>query len=398
MQRIEPIYLDHHATTPIDRRVLDEMMPFLLDDFGNPHSVDHILGWRASQAVDLAATRIAMLLGKDPDEIAFTSGATEANNWALLGIARGRRGANRKRILVSAIEHKCILAASRALNEREGFSVELVPVLSSGELDLNRLEELLPGTLMLSVMAVNNEIGTIQPLETVGQLCRRHDVLLHTDAAQAACAMDLREVADIADIVSLSAHKMYGPKGIGAAFIRRDLQHDIEPLIYGGGQQRGLRSGTLPTPLCVGMGAAARLISESGNNERKAIAELRDLFIAKLKELHIGIKLVGPPLAVRHPGNVNLQLRGINAQHFLSMLQPKLAASTGAACTSGFPEPSHVLRAIGLTSDEAESSIRFGIGRQTTKDDILTAVKIIEGAVHQLYAVEDLDDNEDEIA
>ncbi len=373
------IYLDHQATTPLDPQVLAAMTPYLEGQFANPHSTDHALGWQAAQAVDEAATQVAKLIGADADEIVFTSGATESNNLALLGLGRREAGGKRRRILVSAIEHKCVLAVSRALSAECGYEIELLTVDPVGRVDVAALEETLAeDVLLVSVMAVNNEIGTIQDIQRIADIVHRYGAHFHCDAAQAPCAIDLQEVGSFCDLLCLSGHKMYGPKGIGALFIRRDLQERIEPLIYGGGQQRNLRSGTVPVPLCVGMSAAAELLAkESAHEEREVIRSLRDRFVQGLKRLPWPIRLNGPEGEWRHPGNANVQFRGFTAHDLLGALQPRVAASTGSACSSGILEPSHVLRAIGLSEEEAESSVRFSVGRGTTEADVDEAIDLI---------------------
>ena len=379
------IYADYQATTPVDPRVLEEMAPYWRDSFGNPHSSDHAIGWRAAETVQRAASSIAALIGADPDEIIFTSGATEANNLALLGLAR-HGPPRRRRILVSAIEHKCVLAAARALEEREGFIVETIPVDGEGFVDIETLEVMLDETvLVVSVMAVNNEIGTIQDIPCIATLLRRHDVLLHCDAAQAPCAMDLSDFALHADLISLSGHKMYGPQGIGALYVRRDVQERVEPIIYGGGQQAGLRSGTVPMPLCVGMAAAVDIIrTPESAVERRRVARQRDSFVAKLQAGSFPIAINGPLGDRRHPGNANVRFDGLDAQDILGALQPRVAASAGAACTSGIPEPSHVLRALGLSSAQADSSIRFSFGRYTTDCEVEEGTRLVLGTLDYL--------------
>jgi len=385
MRPTAPIYFDHQATTPVDPNVLEAMSPFMREEFGNPHSSDHILGWRASQAIDSALGKLATLIGADTDELIFTSGATEANNLAILGLARGQeQSSTRRRILVSAVEHKCVLSAARALTQREGYVVETIPVTTTGDVDLEHLSQLLrEDVLLVSVMAVNNEVGTMQPLKDVYALCQKVGAIYHADCAQAPCAMSLSELTKHADIASFSAHKMYGPKGIGAAYIRRDLQTMIEPIIYGGGQQRGLRSGTLPTALCVGFGAAAEIAAKSLES-RATMAGQRDRFWLGLQRLGHPVHLNGPALVNRHPGNINVRFEGIEANELLGILQPNLAASTGAACTSGIPEPSHVLRALGLSGEQAESSVRFSVGRSTTPSEVDRAVELISEALEKL--------------
>ena len=381
------IYADYQATTPVDPRVLEKMLPYWGESFGNPHSNDHIVGWKAAEAVRESQTSVAALIGADPDEIVFTSGATEANNLALFGLAH-RAPKSRRRILVSAIEHKCVLAAAGALKEREGFTVETIPVDRKGFVDLDVLEKMLADSVLVaSIMAVNNEVGTIQDLPEIAGLLARHGVAFHCDAAQAPCAMDTAHLSKYADLISLSGHKVYGPQGIGALYIRRDLHSDIEPIIYGGGQQNGLRSGTVPVPLCVGMAAAASIVSAEGHCERPRVAELRDLFVNILSDSDFAVGINGPGGKWRHPGNANLRFDGFAAQDILGSVQPRLAASTGAACTSGIPEPSHVLSAMGLGETEAESSARFSFGRFTTEIEIREAASLVTKALESLAGV-----------
>ena len=378
------IYADYQATTPVDSRVLAYMLPFLKESFGNPHSSDHIVGWRAAEAVQESQTSVARLIGADPDEIVFTSGATEANNLALFGLAR-RAPMRRRKILVSAIEHKCVLAAVGALEEREGFTVEVVPVDSEGFVDLSVLEDKLDDSVLVaSIMAVNNEVGTIQDLPEIAGLLARHGVVFHCDAAQAPCAMDVSRLAEYADLVSLSGHKVYGPQGIGALYIRRNLHSGIEPLIYGGGQQNGLRSGTVPVPLCVGMAEAADIVLAEGHCERPKVAKLRNLFVNLLSISGFEMGVNGPVWKHRHPGNANLRFDGFAAQDILGSVQPRLAASTGAACTSGIPEPSHVLSAMNLSQDQAESSVRFSFGRFTSDLEVRQAATLVTTTLHSL--------------
>ena len=385
MHGMATIYADYQATTPVDPRVVDRMAPLWSEEFGNPHSSDHVIGWRAAESVHESATSVAALIGGDADEVVFTSGATEANNLALLGLAR-RAPANRRRILVSAIEHKCVLAAARALKEREGFTVETIPVDGEGFLRLDVLEAMLDETvLVVSVMAVNNEIGTIQDLAGIARLLRSHGVVFHCDAAQAPCAMDINDLASHADLVSLSGHKMYGPKGIGALYVHRDLRDRLEPLLYGGGQQGGLRSGTVPVPLCAGMAEAAEILrGEEGARGRLRVGGQRDSFVRSLQDRCGLVTLNGPVGDRRHPGNANVRFDGLSAEDILGSLQPHLAASTGAACTSGVPEPSHVLRALGLSEKESEASVRFSFGRSTTEDEIDTAGRLVLGIIGSL--------------
>ena len=378
MNRTGTVYADYQATTPLDPYVRECMDPFWNESFGNPHSTDHITGWQAEKAVNEARASVASLIGADKDEIIFTSGATEANNLALFGLAR-HMPLIRNRIIVSAVEHKCVLAAARALSVQSRFIIETAPVNDDGMIDLDALQASLNGdVLLVSIMAVNNEVGSIQDIPRIAELLSSYDIPLHCDAAQAPCAVDISGLAKSAEMISLSGHKFYGPQGIGALYIRRDLQGRVEPLIYGGGQQNGLRSGTVPLPLCVGMGAAADMITNSKSAlERARIARQRDRFIHLLMDAGPSITVNGPGTNHRHPGNANLCFHGYDAQSILSSLQPKVAASTGAACTSGLPEPSHVLHALGLSTEDSDASIRFSFGRFTTEQDIDKASTLV---------------------
>lgn len=379
------LYFDHQATTPVDPRILAAMTPYFVDAFGNPHSADHVLGWEAARAVDAAAAKIAALVGADADEIIFTSGATEANNIALLGFARRAVAGRRRRILVSSIEHKSVLAVARVLQEQLGYRIELLSVDTAGRIVMPALEQALDDdVLAVSVMAVNNEIGTIQEIAEISRLACRVGAVLHCDCAQAPCATDVKTMAQLVHLLSLSSHKMYGPKGLGALVVRRELQHAIEPVIYGGGQQNNLRSGTVPVALCVGMGAAADILSTEAAQERESLRQRRDAFVDGLHRLRWPIDINGPDNIQRHPGNANVRFKGFSAHDILGALQPRLAASTGSACTSGMPEPSHVLRAIGLSTKDAQASIRFSLGRYTTDADVAEALGIIDETLTRL--------------
>jgi cysteine desulfurase len=386
----EKLYFDHQATTPLDARVMADMTPYFGESFGNPHSSDHAAGWKAAAAVERATAEIAALMGSDSDEVIFTSGATEANNLAIIGAGLRNLEKGKPRVLTSAVEHKSTLACARYLEEKFGFRVATIPVNSDGVVDLNFIEqEISDDVLLVSVMAVNNEIGTIQPIADLSAITSRHGALLHCDAAQAPAAVNLEDLTLHADMVSLSAHKMYGPAGIGALIARRDIQDRIEPIIHGGGQQNGLRSGTLPLPLCVGIGSAARLMRErAATKEFERTSSLRDRLVAGLTEHLQGVRMNGATGPLRHPGNANLLFDQVSAHDLLAALQPGLAASTGSACSSGIPEPSHVLRSIGLTGEEAESSVRFSIGLYTTAQDIEDAITAIVDAVTKLRARE----------
>ncbi len=383
----DTLYFDHQATTPLDSRVFELMHPFLSVRFGNPHAVDHAIGWRTAQAVDRATAQVASLVGGDPDEIVFTSGATEANNLALLGVGRRAMGGCRNRILLGSTEHKCVLQIGRILHDAHGYEVTHIPVDSEGLIDPGTLDKLLTdNVLLVSVMIANNEIGTLQDIDVISQLVHRYGALLHCDAAQAPCAVDLSGIAQIVDMLSISGHKMYGPMGIGALYVRRAIQARIEPIIHGGGQQNGLRSGTLPTALIVGIGAAAELVnSDAANMGRGTLRDLGIKFSDFLKDMPCPVWFNGPKNpTLRHPGNISAGFVGIAAADLLGRVQPKLAASTGSACTSGIMEPSHVLRSIGLSEQEASSCIRFSLGRETTEKDVVNAAAILKSAIESL--------------
>ncbi len=324
---------------------------------------------------------LAGAIGADSDEIVFTSGATEANNLAILGLAR-RAAPSRRRILVSAVEHKCVLAAARAAQSC-GVAVEVLPVDHDGLVDLSVLRQRLGhDVLVVAVMAVNNEIGTIQAIAEISQLSHEVGALVHTDAVQALACGTVDVGSWGVDVLSLSAHKIYGPKGIGALFISRDIQGRVEPLIYGGGQQQGIRAGTLPVPLCVGLAEAAVLMcGEDGQAERLRIGQLRDQFVAGLQRIVEDVHVNGVSGERRHPGNASLRFDRIDARDLIAALQPRVAASTGSACSSGMPEPSHVLRAIGLSGIESESTVRFSLGRFTSEPDVNKAVEEVAAAV-----------------
>jgi cysteine desulfurase len=383
----ETLYFDHQASTPVSRGVLAEMMDYWGVHCANPHSMDHHMGWAAQSAIKKAQASIGRLIGGDEDEIFFTSGATEANNLALLGLARRSAHGSRKKVLLSAIEHKSVLACARVLRDQLGFIVIEIPVSEYGIVDPDALSSYLDDdVLLVSLIAVNNEIGTVQDLRALSRRIQSVGALLHCDAAQAPIAFSLRWLTEVADMVSLSAHKMYGPQGIGALFIRRNLHRQIEPIIYGGGQQMNLRSGTLPLALCVGMGAAAKLMAdESTDAKRTLLKALRDRFVNELTESANGrVFSNGPNMGGRHPGNANLRFEGCDARDILALLQPRLAASVGSACTTGIPEPSHVLKAIGLTTLQAEASIRFSFGFDTTDEDVNDGVRLIREVLNRL--------------
>jgi cysteine desulfurase len=383
-----PIYLDNQASTPLDPRVLEAMLPYFTEEFGNPHSESHIYGKHAMAAIEAARADIAALIGADPREIVFTSGATEANNLALKGAAHfalahpqaGREP--RDRIVTLATEHKCVLESAAALR-REGFEICSVQVAPNGLVPLDRLAEAIDQrTLLVSVMAAHNEIGVIQPLAEIGALCRSRGVLFHTDAAQAFGKVPLEVEAMKIDLMSISGHKIYGPKGVGALYVRRRPRVRLEPLIDGGGQERGLRSGTLPTPLCVGLGRAAALAAAEMGEEAERLRGLRDRLQHNLMRRIPGLRINGDT-GHRLPGNLNLSVPGLTAPELIEAC-PSIAISTGSACTSATVEPSYVLRALGLSDDLANASIRLGLGRFTTAADIDFAADVLADAAARL--------------
>ncbi|WP_119396941.1 cysteine desulfurase family protein [Pannonibacter phragmitetus] len=387
----DTIYFDHNASTPPDASVVEEMLPFFAESFANPHSVDHALGWRAARAIERASMRIAALFGCDADEVIFTSGATEANNLAVLGTLGGTTG-DRRRIITTAIEHKSVLSIGRVL-EAQGCCVDFATVDREGRIDDLKLKEMLDDdVLLVSFAAVNSEIGTLQPIAEISEHVAAVGALLHIDAAQAPLAMSVYGLLDLCDFASVSAHKMYGPQGVGALLVRRESQRHLAPVIHGGGQQNGLRSGTLPLALCAGFGKAAELLGDEHDQRRarEALAGVRNLLFETLKSEVPGLVLNGPSLSgARHPGNLNVRLPGCEAQDILTLVQPHLAASTGSACASGIPEPSHVLTGIGQSRTEAAAGLRFGVGRYSTPDQARQAATMIGDAIRS-FASESL--------
>ena len=382
-----PVYLDYQATTPVDPRVLDRMLPWFSDQFGNPHSRQHAWGWRAEAAVEEARAAVAAAIGGEAREIVFTSGATEANNLALKGALRFAREHGRGDHLVTvATEHKCVLESAATL-AREGTRVTTVPVGADGLVDLDWLAAAIDATTVLvSVMAVNNEIGVIQPLGAIGALCREAGVLFHTDAAQAVGKIALDVGAADIDLLSISGHKLYGPKGIGALYVRRRPRARLAAEIDGGGQERGLRSGTLAPPLIVGLGTACAIGDGEMTDEAVRLAGLRDRFLAALAAA-VPDLVVNGHAERRIAGNLNLAFAGIDGEALLNAL-PDVAISTGSACTSATVEPSYVLRALGLADALAGASIRVGFGRFTVAAEVDYAARRIGAAVVEQRAAE----------
>ena len=376
-----PIYLDHHATTPVDPRVVDAMAPYWSDDFGNASSAGHVFGWRAEEAVAIARERLASAIGaSDASEIVFTSGTTESDNLALIGLARAQRG-HRDHLIASAIEHPAVLDACQFL-VGEGFSLTILPVDGDGLVDPAAVESAMTDrTLVVSVMAANSEIGTLQPIEEIGRLCREREVLFHTDAAQAIGKISVDVQRWGVDLLSMCAHKLYGPKGIGALYVRkRRPRIALQPLLHGGGHEGGVRSGTLPVPLIVGFARAVELCLADLDAEAARLTALREALWERLSGALEGVACNGARER-RLPGNLNVSFAGVNAEQLLVALSD-VALSTGSACASGSGEPSHVLQALGLSEAVARSSLRFGIGRSNDAEEIeWVAGRLVEAVV-----------------
>jgi cysteine desulfurase len=367
----QPIYLDYQATTPMDPRVLEAMMPYFTYKFGNPGSRSHAYGWEAEEGVEKARGQIAKLIGADEKEVIFTSGATESNNLAIKGVAEFYKD-RKNHIITTVTEHKCVLDTCRHL-EQQGFEVTYLPVQQNGLLDLDVLRAAITDkTVLVSVMAVNNEIGVIQPLAEIGKICREKKVFFHTDAAQAAGKIPLDVEALNVDLMSISGHKIYGPKGIGALYVRRKPRVRLVPLIVGGGQERGFRSGTLPTPLCVGLGEAAEICMKEMDGEARRLKKLQDRMLKGLQS-KLSDLVINGDLEHRIPGNLNISFAYVEGESLMMGIKG-LSVSSGSACTSASLEPSYVLRALGVEEDMAHTSLRIGLGRFTTEQEIDTAV------------------------
>ena len=378
----EPIYMDYGATTPVDPRVVECMLPWLAGQFGNPASGGHAFGWRAQEAVERARAQVAGLVGADPAEIVWTSGATESNNLALKGVLQHPQARGRHLVTV-ATEHKAVLDVARWL-QHQGGALSVLEVGPDGLLDPDRLREALrPETALVSVMLVNNEIGVVQDVEAIGAICRERGVLLHVDAAQASgkLVIDLRRLP--VDLMSLTAHKTYGPKGVGALYVRRKLRVPLEAQMHGGGHERGLRSGTLPTHQCVGMGEAFALAAAEMEAECARLRMLQQRLLRGIESIG-GVQLNGHRER-RVPHNVNVSFEGIGAEPLLESL-PGVAASSGSACNSASLEPSHVLRALGRSDELAHASLRLTMGRFTTEHEVDATVKYLQASVARLRA------------
>ena len=375
------LYFDHQATTPVEEAVVNVMKPLWSQQFGNPHSSEHSVGWKANSVVETAAYFAASFVGAELDEIVFTSGATEGNNLAIFALCEAASAkSNVRQILVSPLEHKCVLNAASFWAKKNNLNLSLLRVDKNGFVDLDYLENSIKKekTAFCSIGYVNNEIGTIQDIAKISEILRENGVLLHSDCAQAPKTRDCQDIAALVDISTFSAHKFGGPPGVGFMSVSSFFQESFVSLMQGGGQQSGLRSGTVPMPLAAGLGEACKLLTvetSSANIEKMQLN--RNRFWSMLTEALPNVSLNGPSFANRHSGNLNVQFNGLNSQSLLLGMQPKLSASTGSACGSGNIEPSHVLRAIGLTDEEAKSSLRFSFNHTHSADEIIAGVQIV---------------------
>ncbi|KAE8767110.1 cysteine desulfurase, mitochondrial [Hordeum vulgare] len=379
-----PLYLDMQATTPVDPRVLDAMLPFYLSRYGNPHSRTHLYGWESDAAVEEARASVARLIGADPREIFFTSGATECNNIAVKGVMHFYRD-RRRHVITTQTEHKCVLDSCRYL-QQEGFEVTYLPVRPDGLIDVAQLADAIrPDTGLVSVMAVNNEIGVVQPLEEIGRICREKGVPFHTDAAQALgkIPIDVNQMG--IGLMSLSAHKIYGPKGVGALYLRRRPRIRVEPQMSGGGQERGIRSGTVPTPIVVGFGAACEIAAKEMDYDERRVSALQQRLLDGIRS-KVDDVVINGSMEHRYAGNLNLSFAYVEGESLLMGLK-EVAVSSGSACTSASLEPSYVLRALGVDEDMAHTSIRFGMGRFTTEEEVDRATEL---TVHQVLKLREM--------
>ena len=374
--RRKSVYLDNHATTQTDPRVVDAMLPYFSNSFGNPHSGSHHYGWEASDAVELAREQVAGAIGASSEEIYFTSGATEANNIALKGVTRFYRE-KKNHIITCVTEHPCVLDSANELAS-EGTRVTFLEVGSDGLIDISSLRDAITDdTVLVSIMTVQNELGTVQPIAEIGKLCHEHEVLLHTDAAQALGKMSLDVKAMNIDLMSITAHKAYGPMGCGALYLTKTPRVKIKPLFSGGGQEKSIRPGTLPAPLCVGFGKACELAGAEVESEAERLKQMRDGLLSNLEDNLSGLHINGG-MNHRVPGNLNVSLEGVDAESLMAAL-PDLAFSSGSACSSASAEASYVLKAIGISTDLAESSLRIGLGRFTLEEEVAYAAnRLIE--------------------
>jgi len=387
------IYLDVGATTQMDFRVLDKMMPYLTSQYGNPHSRNHMFGWEAEKAIETARGHVADIIKANPKEIVFTSGATESNNLAIKGLAKFYGSKTKNHFITTQIDHKCVLDTLRNLDS-DGYETDYLKVNQQGYVDLEDLEKrITPKTIAVSIIAVHNEIGVIQNIKEIGKICKKHKVFFHTDAAQAFGKIPMDAKDWNIDLMSISGHKIYGPKGVGALYVSRKPRVRLQPLINGGGQERGLRSGTLAPPLIVGFGEACRLAKLDMSNDRDYIQKLSEKFHQGLLDVpHVQ---VNGDLKNGYPGIFNISFEYVEGESLLMALR-NLALSSGSACTSASLEPSYVLRALGKTEELAHTSIRFGIGRFTTESEVEFAIELIKDRVHRLRQMSPFFDESDE--
>jgi cysteine desulfurase len=375
------IYADYQATTPVDKRVIDAMIDAMQNNFGNPHSRSHVFGWKAEAAIDEARSQVADVIGAKADEVIFTSGATESNNIAIKGVAKFYRTEQKNHVVTLVTEHKCVIESCRFL-QQEGFEVTFLKPKSDGLVDLQELEDAMTSsTILCSIMAVHNEIGVIQDLEKIGAICRNKGVFFHTDAAQAFGKIPLDVEKMNIDLLSISGHKIYGPKGVGALYIRKKPRIRLTPIFSGGGQERGIRSGTLPTSLIVGLGVAAKIATTDFATDNAKITALSNQLYGGLASIEK--TFLNGSLTQRYCGNLNFSFAYVEGESLIMSIS-KIAVSSGSACTSASLEPSYVLKALGLPDEIAHSSIRFGIGRFTTKNDIDVIIASITNSVSRL--------------
>ena len=376
------IYFDYQATAPMDKRVLDEMMPTMTNEFGNAGSKSHVFGWEAEKYVDKARRQVADVIGADDKDIIFTSGATESNNLAIKGVMRFNRNKIKNHIVTVKTEHKCVIETCKYLQTKDNFEVTFLDVEPNGIINLNKLKEAITDkTIMVSIMGVNNEIGVIQPLKEIGEICREKNVYFHTDCAQAFGKIPLNVDEMNIDLMSISGHKIYGPKGIGALYVRRKPRVRIEAQMHGGGQERGLRSGTLAVPLIVGIGKAAEIAKEEMWIDKERISKLSDKMIDSI--LKIDKTYLNGDRFNRWPGCLNFSFAGIEGESLMMAIN-NVALSSGSACSSSDLEPSYVIEAIGTSPEMAHSSIRVGIGRFTTEEEVDYFIKRIHEEVPRL--------------
>ena len=381
MQKIKNIYFDYQATTPVDPRVLKKMMPYFGEIYGNPHSRNHAFGWEAEEGVEVAREQVAKIINANPKEIIFTSGATESNNLALKGVSEFY-GDKKNHIITCVTEHKCVLESCRHLSGK-GFEITYLPVQSDGLINLSELKKSITDkTLMVSIMGVHNEIGVIQPLEEIGNICRSKDIFFHTDCAQAIGKIPLDVNKMNIDLMSISGHKIYAPKGVGALYIRRKPRVRISSMISGGGQERGMRSGTLSPALCVGLGEACNIYSNEMEKENKMLIKYKDMMLEGIRKSCPDVYLNGSEHS-RVPGNLNLSFAYVEGESLMMGIKD-LAVSSGSACTSASLEPSYVLKALGVEEELAHTSLRIGFGRFTTENEVKYATDIIVKEVKRL--------------